>query len=268
MLEAEVAFLTSVDQLMDVVEASVGHAARFLVQAGMEGAIWDKDEGAARDRARALAETDRKPWKRISYTDALEVLAAAYSSSSASSRPFSAPPPTWGQSLRSEHEKWLAGSWACGPVFVHDYPAALKPFYMLPSTAVDPSTSSSSASPSEDASRRTVACFDLLVPGMGELAGGSLREHRLEPLLEVMRYAHPPPPACILSLTDLHALRLSRERKMRIEPLDWYLDTRRYGTVPHGGYGMGFERFLCWISGEQDVRDVIGFPRWKGHCRF
>jgi asparaginyl-tRNA synthetase len=93
--------------------------------------------------------------------------------------------------------------------------------------------------------RQTVACFDLLAPGIGELAGGSLREERLGHLIQAIDHAG-----------------------MKRGDYEWYLDLRRYGTVQHGGWGMGFERFICWITGVGNVRDVVAFPRWKGHCRY
>ena len=123
------------------------------------------------------------------------------------------------QNLSAEHERRLAQA---GPVFVTHYPTHLKPFYMLPS------------------SRATVACFDLLLPDLGELVGGSLREHRVDELTNAMR---------------------------GLEDMEWYADLRRWGTVPHGGYGMGFERLVTWLAGVNNIRDVIAFPRWRGHIR-
>ncbi|KAJ3331285.1 hypothetical protein HDU76_003560, partial [Blyttiomyces sp. JEL0837] len=167
------------------------------------------------------------PFKRISYTDALEVLKS-------SGREFEYPL-DWGCSLQSEHEKYLAEEYAKGPIFVTDYPAACKPFYML----------DSSSSNNGDESRRTVACVDLLVPGVGELVGGSLREDDVDKLESKLK-AH--------GLTT--------------EDYDWYLDLRRFGSVPHGGFGMGLERYLTFVTGLVSVRDVIPAPRWYGNCRY
>ena len=90
-----------------------------------------------------------------------------------------------------------------------------------------------------------MACFDLVFPSIGELVGGSLREHRHAHLLDRMR-----------------------ELGMKQEEYQWYLDLRKYGSVPHGGWGMGFDRWVCWVTGVGNVRDVVPFPRWRGNCRY
>lgn len=167
MLEAEVAFVTSVHEVMDVCEEGVKSVLRDLV---------DNDGsplGVFAGRAEVWTRIDdalSKDWMRLSYTEAVEIL---QQHEEANPSAF-AHRPVWGASLSSEHEKFLAGEQAKGPVFVYDYPSGLKPFYMLPTPGVA-------------GERETVACFDLLVPGVGELAGGSLREHRLEELTRVMR---------------------------------------------------------------------------------
>ena len=115
-----------------------------------------------------------------------------------------------------------------GPVTVHDYPKTIKPFYMRTN---------------DDG--KTVAAMDLLVPGIGEIAGGSQREERLEVLLENMA-AHDISP-------DDYA---------------WYADLRRYGSVPHAGFGLGFERMLMFVTGVANIRDVIPFPRTPGNAEF
>ena len=90
---------------------------------------------------------------------------------------------------------------------------------------------------------RTVSCFDLLIPHIGELVGGSMREDSYERLVKAMK-----------------------EKGMSPEELSWYLKLREHGSFPHGGYGMGFERFLAFITGQENVRDVVGFTRWAGNC--
>ena len=130
--------------------------------------------------------------------------------------------------MQSEHERWLAEEYVRGPVFVTDYPAALKPFYMRLNAP-------------DAHGRETVACFDLLVPGLGELVGGSLREERVG-LLE--------------AALDRHGL----DRK----DYEWYLDLRKFGGAPHGGFGLGFERLISWMSGIESVRECIVMPRWAG----
>ncbi|KAJ2829679.1 asparaginyl-tRNA synthetase [Coemansia erecta] len=136
--------------------------------------------------------------------------------------------PQWGHGLQSEHERYLATTHFEGPVFVTDYPVDIKPFYMLP-----------------NADGRTVACMDLLVPGPCELMGGSLRDHDHE--------------------------RLNRKvQALGFEEgsLDWYVNLRKFGTTPHGGYGMGFERYLQMLTGLESVRDIIPFPRHAGRCQY
>lgn len=255
MLEAEVAFVDSLPSLLDVVEASVRDTVSQLltsessrarraradiarIKASMAAAQAEErasqglpatEEGEEDPLAHLHAATQR--FARISYTDAVSLLEAEHKQ-----RPF-AIPPSWDNGLASEHEKWLSGVHFARPTFVTDYPAAQKPFYMLPSDAASGSVAG--------AVGPTVAAFDLLFPGIGEMAGGSLREHRLDALEASIR-AHGLSP----------------------EEYEWYLDLRRFGSVPHGGWGMGWERWVCWVTGVQNVRDVVAFPRWAGSCRF
>ncbi len=134
----------------------------------------------------------------------------------------------WGCDLQSEHERYLTEKIVDGPLFVTDYPKGIKAFYMR-----------------NNDDGRTVAAMDLLVPKVGEIIGGSQREERLEVLEQKMR--------------DFDILP---------ESLAWYLDTRRWGSCPHAGFGLGFERFLMYITGMENVRDVIPFPRTPGNARF
>ncbi|HUF63491.1 MAG TPA: asparagine--tRNA ligase [Verrucomicrobiales bacterium] len=133
-----------------------------------------------------------------------------------------------GVNLQSEHERYLCEEHFRSPVTVRDYPAAIKPFYMR-----------------RNDDRNTVAAFDLLAPRVGELIGGSQREERLEVLTETM-LAHGLSP----------------------EDYGWYLDLRRYGSMPHAGFGLGFERFLMFVTGVANIRDVIPFPRTAGQAEF
>lgn len=137
-------------------------------------------------------------------------------------------PVEWGCDLQSEHERYLTEKIVDGPLFVTDYPEGIKAFYMR----------------SND-DGKTVAAMDLLVPKVGEIIGGSQREERLDVLQHKMRAFDILP-----------------------ETLDWYLDTRRWGSCPHAGFGLGFERFLMYITGMENVRDVIPFPRTPGNARF
>jgi len=135
-------------------------------------------------------------------------------------------PVAWGHDLQSEHEHFLTEKYCRGPVVVTDWPKDIKAFYMRLN---------------DDA--RTVAAMDVLVPRMGELIGGSQREERHDVLVERMRSS------------GLDPARLAH-----------YLDLRRFGTVPHAGFGLGFERLVCLVTGTANVRDVIPYPRTPGHC--
>ncbi len=161
-----------------------------------------------------------RPFKRVSYTEAVEILLA-------SGRKFDNRV-EWGVNLQSEHERYLTEEHFKSPVTVYDYPKNLKPFYMRAN---------------DDG--KTVAAMDVLVPGIGEIVGGSQREERLDLLLENMK-AH--------GISE--------------EDYWWYVDLRRYGSVPHAGFGLGFERLLMFITGVGNIRDVIPYPRVPGHAEF
>ncbi len=137
-------------------------------------------------------------------------------------------PVKWGLDLQSEHERYLTETLLKRPVAVLNYPAAIKAFYMR-----------------ENSDGKTCAAMDILAPGIGEIIGGSQREERLEQLDKKMA-----------------------EKAGLAEHLGWYRDLRRYGTVPHGGFGLGFERLLNYITGMENIRDAIPFPRTPGTIEF
>lgn len=137
-------------------------------------------------------------------------------------------PVQWGVDLQTEHERYLTEKKVGGPVIIHDYPAKIKPFYMHLSDDGE-----------------TVGAMDVLFPRIGEIIGGSRREERLDVLQRRIRK---------LGLTEDHYW--------------WYLDTRRFGTVPHSGFGLGLERTLLFLSGMANIRDVIPFPRTPGNAEF
>ncbi|MCL4147736.1 UNVERIFIED_CONTAM: hypothetical protein GTU68_054366 [Idotea baltica] len=137
-------------------------------------------------------------------------------------------PVSWGCDLQTEHERYLTEEYVGKPVFVIDYPKDIKAFYMKLND-----------------DERTVSAMDLLVPRLGEIIGGSQREEREDVLLEKMRKLDIP------------------EQEMW-----WYLELRRFGTVPHAGFGLGFERMLMYLSGVQNIRDIIPFPRTPGTADF
>ncbi|UZJ52868.1 hypothetical protein CBS101457_002188 [Exobasidium rhododendri] len=220
MCEAEM--LTSSDgevaleQVMSVVEGLIKRITSVSMSRGEVGFLWEQD-GAGLERLKQIASKDVL-WPRLTYSEAVDALQKARDS-------FTVAVPEWGASLASEHERWLARD---GPIFITHYPASIKPFYMR-----------------EDEDPRTVACFDLLVPRIGELVGGSLREERREVLNSRMADLPPGP------------------------NLAWYVDDlRKYGCNPHGGFGLGMERMLSFITNTENLRDCLTFPRVKGQLRF
>jgi asparaginyl-tRNA synthetase len=161
-----------------------------------------------------------KPFARVTYAEAQEILQNANQSFE-----FPVGP---GCHLQAEHERYLAEEHFNGPVFITDYPADQKAFYMRLN---------------DDG--KTMAATDLVVPRLGEIIGGSQREERLDVLQEQMRL-----------------------RNMPEAPYWWYTDLRRFGTTPHGGFGLGFERMLMWLTGVKNIRDTLPFPRTPGNAEF
>ena len=169
------------------------------------------------ERLRSVSD---QAFQRISYTDAVKILES-------SGMEFEYPI-EWGMNLQTEHERFLTEEHFKSPVTVHDYPKAIKPFYMRVN---------------DDG--KTSAAMDLLVPGIGEIIGGSQREERLDILMKNME-----------------------DNNISKEDYSWYSDLRRYGTVPHSGFGLGFERMLMFVTGVANIRDVIPFPRTPGSAEF
>lgn len=254
MLEAEVSFEDELAGIMNLTEDMLRHMTTKLYHSkvGQEIIHGNRTGGSAADpdSAKLSAQLESRwkgimsgPWPRITYTDAIDLLQK-------SGQTF-AHPPVWGAGLQAEHERFIAGTVGGeGPVFVTQYPREIKPFYMLPSaTAAGPAP----AGP-------TVDCFDLLVPEFCEIAGGSMREHRLPELLGAM-HAH--------GLTakafdgDVSGDALTEEA---LGGLKWYVDLRTWGTAPRGGFGLGFDRILGYLSGVGNIREVVAFPRWVGRC--
>jgi asparaginyl-tRNA synthetase len=160
------------------------------------------------------------PFKRVPYTEAVDILLK-----SGKTWEF---PVAWGNDLQSEHERYLTEQHFKSPVILYDYPRTLKPFYMRVN---------------DDG--KTVRAMDVLVPGVGEIIGGSQREERLDILEQRMK-----------------------EQGLNPDAYQWYLDLRRYGTVPHAGFGLGLERTVLFLSGMANIRDVIPFPRTPGSAEF
>lgn len=218
MIEPEMAFC-NLEGDMDLAEDFI----KFLVKDVLENnegdlSIFEKfiDKGL-RPRLENLASGG---FGRMTYTEAVEKLLK-------SGKKFEYPV-EWGVNLQSEHERYLCEEVVNGPLTVYDYPKEIKPFYMRAN---------------DDG--KTATAMDVLVPGVGEIIGGSQREERY----------------------DLLKARMEADG-LDLKDYGWYLDLRKYGTVPHAGFGAGFERLLMYVTGMQNIRDVISFARTPGHCDF
>lgn len=218
MMEPEIAFA----ELKDVIKLSeemVKYIIKFVLEnAPDEMSFFNSfiDNGLL-DRLNNVLASE---FKVMSYTEAIDILKK-------SKEKFKFPV-EWGVDLKTEHERYICENVVKGPVFLIDYPKEIKAFYMRLND-----------------DNKTVAAMDMLVPGIGELIGGSQREERLEVLENKMI-----------------------ESNMNPEDYSWYLDLRRYGGTKHGGFGLGFERMLMYITGIQNIRDVLPFPRTVGLCEF
>ena len=218
MIEPEMAFC-DLNGNMDLAEAFV----KYLIADAREHCPDEMELFGKFVDKELLARLDfvlERPFQRITYSDAVELLKK-------SGEQFEFPV-DYGLNLQSEHERWLTEKHFQRPVTVFNYPREIKPFYMRVN---------------DDG--KTVTAMDLLVPGIGEIVGGSQREERLDVLEENMR-------------------------RHNMDPADykWYLDLRRYGSVPHSGFGLGFERILMFITGVPNIRDVIPFARTPGSAEF
>ncbi len=218
MVEPEMAFC-QIGGNMDLAEAFLKHVFRSVLERCPD----DIEFFNLRIDKTVLETLDHiidTPFERITYTEAVDILAR-----SGESFEF---PVKWGADLQSEHERYLAEKHIGKPIIVTDYPASIKAFYMYLND-----------------DERTVRAMDVLVPKVGEIVGGSQREHRL----------------------DVLSGRL-KDQGLPEENYWWYLDLRRYGSVPHAGFGLGFERFVQFITGVANIRDVIPFPRVPGYAEF
>jgi len=218
MIEPEMAFFELTDN-MDLAEQFLKVVFRDVLEQCADDMQFfaERVEKTAIERLAAIIDSE---FVRLSYTDAIELLKA-----SGEAFEFAA---EWGSDLQSEHERYLTEVKFGCPVILFDYPRSIKPFYMRVN---------------DDG--RTVRAMDVLVPGVGEIIGGSQREERLDVLSD-------------------------RMREQKLDPTDywWYLDLRRYGTVPHAGFGLGLERVVQFVTGMGNIRDVIPFPRTPGNAEF
>lgn len=218
MMEPEICF-ADLDDVCNLAEDMV----RYIIKDVMENCeeeIKFFNSFVDKNLIERLTKVANKSFKKLTYTEAIEILQK-------SGEKFEYPV-EWGMDLQTEHEKYLSEKVVDGPVFVTDYPKEIKAFYMRLND-----------------DNKTVAATDLLVPGIGELIGGSQREERYELLDKKMD-----------------------ELGFNKEEYKWYLDLRKYGGVKHGGFGLGFERMVMYMTGMSNIRDVIPFPRTVGHCEY
>jgi len=218
MVEPEMAFCELAGDV-ELAEAFLKHVLRAVLESCPDDLAFF-EERIAKGLLDLLRHVVDSPFERLSYDEAVAILEK-------SGRAFEFPV-RWGLDLQSEHERYLTEVHVRRPVVVCDYPREIKAFYMYAN---------------DDG--RTVAAMDVLVPEVGEIVGGSQREHRLD----VLR-------------TRLAEHALPEERYW------WYLDLRRFGSVPHAGFGLGFERLVQFITGMANIRDVVPFPRTPGHADF
>ncbi len=219
MVEPEMAFCT-LQENMDLAEQFLKHlCGELLSQCGDDLQFFnDRIDDQLLQRLGDVAASEQ--FERLSYTEAVALL-----EKSGESFDY---PVTWGANLQAEHERYLTEKVLCRPVIVYDYPAAIKPFYMKVND-----------------DQQTVAAMDVLLPGVGEIIGGSQREDRLDVIEAKMK-----------------------EQGLQPEDYWWYLDLRRFGTVPHAGFGLGLERMVQFVTGMANIRDVIPFPRTPGNAEF
>ena len=219
MIEPEIAF-ADLDDDMDLIEDMVRYCIQY-VQDNCPEEIKFFNDFVDKTLCERLEHVKNSEFRKMDYTEAIEILKGAAEN-------FDNKNIFWGMDLNTEHERYLTEKVVGGPVFLINYPKDIKAFYMRLN---------------DDG--RTVAACDLLVPGVGELVGGSQREERLDVLEGRMN-----------------------ELGMNLDHYRWYLDLRRYGGCKHAGFGLGFERLVMYVTGMQNIRDVIPFARTPRNLDF
>ena len=240
MIEPEMAFYDLEDN-MNLAEEFIKYIIKYVMDNNREDLeflaqrLADEEKQLPQDKRGEMGLIEKlefvldNSFERITYTEAIEILKESPYNKK---KKFQFPITGWGMDLQSEHERYLVEKHFKKPVILYNYPAAIKAFYMRQNDGCEPG-------------KQTVAAMDILAPGIGEIVGGSQREERQEKLEQRMKEMHIP-----------------------VEEMWWYLDTRRYGTVPHAGFGLGFERMVQFVSGMSNIRDVIAFPRTPGNAEF
>jgi len=217
MVEPEAAFI-SFDELMNLAENYI----KFCIKKVLEDNIDDLefiDKYIYKGKKEFLENLIESSFKKISYTEVVEILINDYDDKSKFDKIEK-----WGDDLNSSQEKYITSKY--GPTIVYDYPKEIKSFYMK-----------------VNKDGKTVQAMDILVPEIGEIIGGSMREENYENLVEVIK-----------------------NKNINEDNLSWYLDLRRFGSAPHGGFGLGFERLIMLITGLSNIKDCIPFPRYPTSC--
>ena len=235
MIEPEMAFYDLEDN-MNLAESFIRSLIQYVMEHNREDLEFLAQRLAEEEKQKPQAERSEmglieklefvinNQFERITYTEAIDIL---LQSPAYKKKKFQYEV-KWGIDMQSEHERYLVEKHFKKPVIVTGYPKDIKAFYMR-----------------QNDDGKTVAAMDILVPGIGEIVGGSQREERMEKLEARMKEMHIP-----------------------VEEMWWYLDTRRYGSVPHAGFGLGFERMMLFVTGMTNIRDVIAFPRTPKSAEF
>jgi asparaginyl-tRNA synthetase len=239
MIEPEMAFHDLEDN-MNLAEEFIQYIIRYALEHNREDIeflaqrLAEEEKQLPQDKRSELGLLEKlefvlnNKFERVTYTEAIDIL---LQSPAYKKKKFQYEV-KWGIDMQSEHERYLVEKHFKKPVIVTNYPAAIKAFYMRLDDGCE-------------AGKETVAAMDILAPGIGEIVGGSQREERLEKLEQRMKAMHIP-----------------------TEEMSWYLDTRRFGSVPHAGFGLGFERMVQFVTGMTNIRDVIAFARTPKNCEF
>lgn len=240
MIEPEMAFYELEDN-MDLAEELLKYVIKYALETCPEEIEFLKNRLLEEEKSKPQAERSElnlveklnfvlsNEFERLTYTEAVDIL---QKSKPNQKKQFKYLIEGWGADLQSEHERYLVEKHFKKPVILTDYPREIKSFYMKQNEV-------------DDQGRHTVRAMDILFPGIGEMVGGSQREENLDKLL-------------------------ARMAEVGIEPaeIEWFLDTRRFGSVPHSGFGVGFERLVLFTTGMTNIRDVIPFPRTPKNAEF
>jgi len=240
MIEPEMAFYELQDN-MDLAEELLKYVIRYALDNCTEEIEFLKNRLLEEEKSKPQQERSEfdlitklnfcldNNFERVTYTEAIEILKRSKPNQK---KQFKYLIDNWGADLQSEHERFLVEKHFKKPVILTDYPADIKAFYMRMNEP-------------DEQGRKTVRAMDILFPGIGEIVGGSQREERLDKLVQRME-----------------------EMDIPTVEMDWFLDTRRFGSVPHAGFGLGFERLVLFVTGMTNIRDVIPFPRTPKNAEF